>query len=298
MTIRGEASTLLSAVVWTPRNLEEAWEKKRQLGSDACFISGGTLLQTQWETGIPVPAHLISLERIQEMQRVNKELDGDRTVLRIGALTTLADCRHHPLIAKDWGLLAEAVKHIAAPAVRNRATIGGNVSNRYGDSIPALLVMDAKVTLFTEKGYKTEELWEWLKKDPRQAEWNEALLACIYLPETVKTNITRRFYKKIGRREAFVVSLVTVSGYYSQNNKGEIEHIRLAAGGGENQPQRLTACERLLQGTIPDEELWREVSAAILEEFQPVSDAFASADYRRKVAANVIISELMTLTES
>lgn len=283
----------LQACVWMPSSVEEAWEVKQKLGSDACFVSGGTLLQTQWEKGVPCPENFISLERIQEMRGVSKEFDGDRTVLQVGALTSLSLCQGHPFImTKDWALLAESIRSIAAPAVRNRGTLGGNISSRYGDSIPALLAMDAEVISFDGKKRRREELWKWL-----QPTTEPPLLISILLPEEKKAAKTVSFYKKIGRREAFSISLVAVSGSCTWNEKGEVEEIRLAAGGGDNPPQRLTACERLLEGTVPEAGLWQKLYLEIAEEFQPVSDAFASADYRKWTAANVMVSELTRLKD-
>ncbi|WP_078414693.1 FAD binding domain-containing protein [Priestia abyssalis] len=281
----------LQAQVWMPSSVEEAWEAKQKLGSDACFVSGGTLLQTQWEKGVPCPGNFISLERIQEMRGVSKEFDGNRTVLQVGALTSLSLCQGHPfIIKKDWALLGESIRSIAAPAVRNRGTLGGNISSRFGDSIPALLAMDAEIISFDGKKRRRQELWKWLKSKAEPP-----LLISILLPEEKRAAKTVRFYKKIGRREAFSVSLIAVSGLCIWNEKGEVEKIRLAAGGGDNPPQRLTDCEKLLEGSIPDPDLWQKLYLEIAEEFQPVSDAFASADYRKWTAANVIMSELTRL---
>ncbi|MFC3885122.1 hypothetical protein ACFOU2_17270 [Bacillus songklensis] len=69
------------------------------------------------------------------------------------------------------------------------------------------------------------------------------------------------------------------------------------AGGGDNSPQRLKACEQLLVGSVPDKELWQRLYGGIAEEFQPVSDAFASAEYRKWAAANIIMAELMRLVD-
>ncbi|MNG35779.1 putative xanthine dehydrogenase subunit C [compost metagenome] len=73
---------------------------------------------------------------------------------------------------------------------------------------------------------------------------------------------------------------------------GAITHIRLAAGGGETPPQWLQFSERLLQGGAIHDAVLESVYRSVLEEFEPVSDAFASAYYRKQVAANVIVSEL------
>lgn len=66
--IRRGTGTRFSPAVWMLEELEEEWELKQQFSSDACFVAGGTLLQTQWEKGLDCPANLISLEKIKSLQ--------------------------------------------------------------------------------------------------------------------------------------------------------------------------------------------------------------------------------------
>lgn len=299
MITRENESNSLPTVVWTPYEPEEAWDIKKKFGMDACFISGGTLLQTQWEKGDPVPAHLISLEKVQKMKGMDIQVDSNGTMLRIGSCTNLTTCHSHPFVTKNWMLLSESIKQIAAPAVRNQATIGGNISNGYGDIIPALLALDAKVTLFTESGYQTKDLWKWLQiKESRSNNKQESILIYIHLPKVAHVKKMRSFYKKIGRREAFTPSLVTIAGSYGWNNQDELEYVRLAIGGGSHIPQRLLYCEHLLQTTISNETIWKNVYATILEEFHPFESAFSSADYLQKITANIIVSEFENFIKS
>ncbi|OAH53236.1 hypothetical protein AWH48_12860 [Domibacillus aminovorans] len=292
MTTEKENSSLASSVIWTPTTIQEALAKKKEFGADACFISGGTLLQLQWENGNKVPKHLISLQLIQKMQGIEVERDHDCKVLSIGALSTLATCQNHSLVTMERKLLSEAVKHIAAPAVRNQATIGGNIAGRSGDVIPALLVMDAEVSLCNKVSSLKKSVWSWLKDKEDQ---QDDLLTQVHLPINEQERNMHYFYKKIGRREAFTAAIVTVAGSMSLNELGELDHVRLAVGGGDNLPHRLEATERLFKGEKLSTVTWKEVYSSILKEFLPTTDAFLSADYRKKVAAHIIISELQEL---
>jgi xanthine dehydrogenase small subunit len=295
--IAGEKSAQLSTHVWTPSTLTEAWEIKQRFGSDSCFISGGTLLQVQQEQGRDYPSHLISLERIQELKGIRKKLDGSRPVLSIGALTPIALCQKDPFIIEKWMILAEAAGVIAAPAVRDRATIGGNISNGFGDIIVALLALDGDGCWFDGKTFKVEKLSHWLENKLISKKGDDSLLTAIFLPEHPVVNKSISFYKKVGRREAFTSSLVTVSGFCGKNKNGEVKFVRLAVGGGESSPQRLVNCEKLLKGSVLTEAHLKKVYLKIVEEVQPASDVFASEEYRKWTAANVIFSELTRLVE-
>lgn len=280
---------MLSPAVWLPKSLEEAWTMKQRIGSDACFIAAGTLLQTKWENGSARPSHLISLEGIDEMKGISREVVSGRPVVRIGALTTLGSLLSSSLVLQNSPLVTEAVRGIAAPAVRNRATIGGNIASKIGDVIPALLAADAFVSTFNGNARSIRPLWQWTQEHYNAPITSSNIVTQIELPEAGSADY---FYRKIGRREAFIPSVVTVAGCCMRKNDGTITHIRLAVGGGETPPQRLQFSERLLQGVSIRDTVVEEVYSNVLEEFQPVSDAFASAYYRKQIAANVIASEL------
>lgn len=289
-----EISALISPAVWFPGGLEEAWQIKQEHGESALFIAGGTLLQTNWKKGIPSPEHLISLERIKEMQGISQHHAGKQLFFRIGALTTLEHCRQYPDFLNKCLPIAEAAKNIASPAVRNKATIGGNIAHGFGDAIPALLAMDADVLLFNGKKRITVKLLEYLEK---KSEWQNAILVSIDVNPFPSEPHMFFFYRKMGFREAFFPSILTVSGYCSLHaEKGGIE-IRLAAGGANTPPKRLLETEKIITAACWKEKDWENIHSSIKEELHAETDHFASAEYKRLAAANLIVSELASIPE-
>ncbi|MFC7063770.1 FAD binding domain-containing protein [Halobacillus seohaensis] len=291
--VRGEDTAAYeSTLVWQPRNVKEAWSSKRKYGVDASFIAGGTLMQLQREQGIPFSRHLISLEKIDELKGIRyMDVEGE-TKLRIGALTTLTACEQELARHQPWTILAEAARQVASPAVRNRASIGGNVAYQIGDIIPALLALDAEISWFDGTSYHIESLCNYLQKDNIEF---EPIVTSFLLPLSPVSSKTMTFYKKVGRREAFIPSLVTVAAYCYWNSENEIEYIRLAAGGGETSPQRFTNCEQFLNGKVLTEDDLGILYEQVMEEFIAEADHFASAHYRKTVAANIIVSEFEKL---
>ncbi|MFC5713924.1 FAD binding domain-containing protein [Thalassorhabdus alkalitolerans] len=288
-------------IVWTPAKVAEAWKKKIQYKEDALFIAGGTFIQLQREKGTPLPKHMISLEQIKEMKGITKEESEEGTFLKIGALTTLAGCLRDDDLKEHYPFFIEAVKNVAAPAVRSRGTIGGNISYGKGDIIPALLVLQAKVTYFIEAEYITEPIEEYMDaiygkdQDP-----TSRLLLSVSLPFEEVQNKPFRFYKKVGRREAFTASMLTVacSGELDlKDGMGTLKNIRLACGGGDHHPERLVGCEKLLEDTVYHPLLMKDLYDGVMEEFSPMSDPFSSASYKKKVAANIMVSEFHRLIE-
>ncbi|WP_175639507.1 FAD binding domain-containing protein [Metabacillus schmidteae] len=253
-------------------------------GQKDLFVAGGTLLQVQWESGTPLPNTLINLLLLQELRGVTCQTEGDSSRVTIGALTTIAECISHPIIAEHVSLLSKACRTIAAPAVRNRATIGGNVASLAGDTIPALLALNAEVKLALENDIYVMSLRDWLANPNQQ---QSCILLEIMIPVSSK-GTTNDFYRKVGRREAFIPSLLTIGGQWELNNKGEIQFVRIAVGGGSHRPIRLERVETILRGKTVNQEI---LYKAIVEEFQSYSDPFVSETYRKKVAVNIIMSE-------
>ncbi|MBB6732026.1 FAD binding domain-containing protein [Cohnella zeiphila] len=283
--------------VWHPQNAEEACRLKRRFGEDAVYVSGGTLLRTQWEAGDrQVPAGLIDLTAVKELRGLEEE----GGALAIGALTTLTACRREPGVQNRFPLLAEAARAIAAPPVRNLATIGGNVLSEVGDSLPALLAYEARLEWQQGEEVRTQAAAEWLERTRGGPEDANRLLLRIRLPlEAAEPDggdggngRTFGFYEKIGRRETFVPSSVTMAIRGRIDGGGRLRDIRLAAGGGRTIPKRFPLLEERLEGAAADDNAVLTLHRLLLEQYAPAPDPFESADYRKRVAANVAASHL------
>ncbi|MCO7521652.1 MULTISPECIES: xanthine dehydrogenase family protein subunit M [unclassified Pseudomonas] len=95
-------------------------------GPDACFIAGGTNLLDLMKENVARPARLIDINDLP-LRDVTPTADGG---LRIGALVSNADLAWHPLIERDYPLLAQAILAGASPQLRNMASSGGNLLQR------------------------------------------------------------------------------------------------------------------------------------------------------------------------
>ncbi|MBO2537684.1 FAD binding domain-containing protein [Rummeliibacillus suwonensis] len=283
-----EPSITSSPIIWVPSTIEEAIELKRKFGSKAEFVSGSTLLQLQWMNGRKIPENIISLEQISKLKEV--QIDEDKKTLSIGASSQLSSYKTDRLL-KNFPIICEALKSIAAPAVRNRGTIGGNIMGGVGDLIPLFLALKAKLLVHDEKESELVDFWEWLQHSQRK---NQTLLSTIHLPIIKECANSYSFYKKIGRRETFTAAILTVSGSVRWDDHGVIEEAKLALGGGDNKPFLLENTEHKMIGKKGEEIDWKSVFESITSEIAPADDAFVSGDYRKKVAANLMIAALQS----
>ncbi|HUJ85473.1 MAG TPA: xanthine dehydrogenase family protein subunit M [Burkholderiales bacterium] len=133
-----------------PRSVADAVRLLGQLGPEAKLLAGGHSLLPMMKLRFAEPAHLVDLGRIAELRGISEA--GNE--VRIGAMTTEAELLRSKLLAEKVPLLVEGAGWIADPQVRNKGTIGGDIS--HGDPAndqPALmLALDASFVLTGPKG--------------------------------------------------------------------------------------------------------------------------------------------------
>lgn len=281
--------------VWQPENLQELQTLRSRLKGMCCFTAGGTLLRTQWEGGlIPAPEHMVSLGRIPEMSGVS--IRGDELV--IGAMTRLKECASQALL-HQLPILQEAVNAIAAPSIRNVATIGGNVVSGVGDTLTALLVCDAELHWLTDSGIEIRSVSSWLQGGRDGSRNPGDVLIAIHIPMRLSSMLDVNseyrpaarevsFYRKLGRRETFSASLVTVALYGEIDSDNRWSKIAIAAGGGSGMATRLLESEQQLLGSEASVIQAATLAAAVASEFTTYGDAFATEHYRKQTAGNML----------
>jgi carbon-monoxide dehydrogenase medium subunit len=136
-----------------PRSINEALSLLSSLGGDAKLLAGGHSLLPMMKLRFATPAHLIDLNRIPDLRGIAEESGH----LVIGAMTTEAELIDSALVRNKMPLLAEGAGWIADPQVRNRGTIGGDISHGDpGNDHPALMIaLDASFMLVGPKGSRT-----------------------------------------------------------------------------------------------------------------------------------------------
>ncbi|RUW69334.1 aldehyde oxidase, partial [Mesorhizobium sp. M2A.F.Ca.ET.067.02.1.1] len=170
-------------------------------GGDARLVAGGTALQLEWAKGLPKPRSLVDIGQIGGL----KGIVPAGNEFRIGALTTLGALERDATVREELPLLAAAIRATAGPAVRNLATVGGNVAGRTGCLLPALLALDARVESSSVVGRRTLPLSEWLRQEP-----GGEIIEAITVP--VPGAHVRWTHRKIGLRAAFTPSVIGAAG--------------------------------------------------------------------------------------
>jgi 4-hydroxybenzoyl-CoA reductase subunit beta len=107
-----------------PREIAEAVKIMAGSGPEGQFVAGGTDLYPNMKRRQQTPRTVISVMRVPELNQITG--DG-KSGIRIGASVILTDICEHPLINRDYPVIAHAARTISTPILRNMGTIGGNL---------------------------------------------------------------------------------------------------------------------------------------------------------------------------
>src|SRR5215468_3004117 len=108
----------------TPQTIAEAVQIIAGAGPQGQFVAGGTDLYPNMKRRQQTPKTVISVLRLSELNQITG--DGKQG-MRIGASVTLTDICDHPIINRDYPVVARAARTISTPILRNMGTIGGNL---------------------------------------------------------------------------------------------------------------------------------------------------------------------------
>ena len=245
-------------------------------GDDAKVLAGGQSLIPLLRLRLSYPDVVVDAGRVEEMRGVRE--DGDHLV--IGAMTTHHDVIRDPLVRQYAGLIAEATRTVADPAVRHRGTFGGALAHADPASdLPAVsLALDAEFVIAGSGGRRTVPAAEFFVDYLQTAIAPDELLVEVRVP---KLGAGWRYRYEKFHRVAQSWAIVGVAAAVRRDN-GSIAEARVALTNMGATPIRASAVEQALAGATPDSVPSAAEHAA--EGTSPPSDLNGKADYREHLA--------------
>ena len=207
--------------------------------------------------------------------------------LEIGAVTPFSEIRDSPEVQQSFPVLAEAASKIGGWQIQNRASLGGNMANASpaGDSLPALLVLEAQVVLLGPEGRRTVHYGEFHRGYRETALGPGEIIGWVQLPKPPEG--ATQLFRKVGTREAQAISKVVVALLASVSD-GQISEYRLAAGSVAETPVRLTEVEEAMVGQSARAAVADQAGHLAAQAVRPIDDVRSTAEYRRFVLAQVV----------
>ena len=246
----------------------------------AKVLAGGHSLIPLMKLRLAAPATLVDIGRIEALKGIAVNDGG----LSIGALTTHAEIASSDLVKQHAPLLSEAAALIGDPAVRNRGTIGGNVSHGdpASDLPPVLTALGATFSVAGPGGERAIAASAFPTGLLENALEDDEILTSVSVPSIpsgsgaayVKFSHPASRYAVVG-----AAAIVSVEG-------GTCSSASVVIGGVEATPTRASSVESALAGSDLSGTALDSAAEAVAGDFSadPMSDVFASAEYRRAMA--------------
>jgi CO/xanthine dehydrogenase FAD-binding subunit len=236
----------------------------------ARFLAGGTLVMRAINEG---DVSISTVVRATDRSFAEIRPTGARITL--GAGVTMGQI----IANRELAFLHPVARAVGGPAIRNMATVGGNLfaPSPYGDFTAALLALDATVAM--QGGYSGREtpLEEFLGGRERA----NGLVASVTFnrpnPEAFR-------FRKVARVKPKGISVLSIAAHLPVNG-GRVAGARVAYGAMAPTPIRAKSVERALDGRALDESSIASAVVVAAEGTNPATDAIASAWYRREMAA-------------
>jgi len=275
------------------RSLDQALALKSEYGDDARFLAGGQSLVPALNFRLSQPAVLIDINPIADLAGVAPAPDG---ALRIGALTRYRQLERDDAVRRHVPLIGEALPHIAHPQIRNRGTLGGNLSNADPASeLPAVVVtLGGRLHVRSVRGERWIDAADFFVGLLTTALESDEMLVAAELPAPPpRTGFC--FMEVARRRGDFALAGVGVSVTLADD--GSCKEARLGFCGLGDKPQRANEAERSIVGSRLGEDDLAQATDLVKRHVDPPGSIHASKDFQRHLAGVLAGRALRTAAE-
>lgn len=241
-------------------------EAANAMGERSRFLAGGTLVMRDVNYGDQGFDRIV---RATDASLGQIRTDGPRII--IGAGVTMTEVAR----SADLAFLAPVARAIGGPAVRNMATVGGNLfaPAPYGDFTTALLALDGIVRM-------ADGAEQALDAFLANRDTARGLVAAISIARPQGDDFR---FRKISRIKPKGVSVMSIAAWLPRPG-GRVQNARVAFGAMGPTPLRAVGAERALEGATLDAASIAPALAAVMQGLAPADDPLASAWYRAEVA--------------
>jgi xanthine dehydrogenase small subunit len=256
---------------------------------DARLLAGGTDLNLLVTQAYQRHTRLISLAEVAELRGVVRQ--GNQLI--IGAMTTLDTLQRE--LKAIIPPFSEMLDRFASRQIRNQGTLGGNIANAspIGDCAPALLALDARLRLRCGDETREVALADFFT-GYRQTVLQPGEFITQIMIDNVTLSRNLRLWKVSKRREDDISAVFAAIDL--DVKEGLITRARIAFGGMAATPARAWQAEAALIGQPMNHATLNAACTALAQEFSPLSDARASAQYRLQVAQNLLKRYFLQMT--
>jgi CO/xanthine dehydrogenase FAD-binding subunit len=253
-----------------PRSLDDALAILRDEGP-LVPLAGCTDVYVTLNFGTQPATRFLNVWGLNELRGIG-EMEGG---VRIGALATHTELQRSPLVRERLPILVGACSQVGGVQIQNRGTLAGNVANASpaGDTLPVLAVAEAVVVLRSAAGERRVPFNDFYTGYRATVMRPDELIVAIEIPRVEGA----QWFRKVGTRAAQAISKVVMAAVRG-------DQPRVALGSVAPTVVRLAGTEEALARNASIE----EAQQVLMREVTPIDDIRSTADYRKRVAANLL----------
>lgn len=261
-------------------SIEQVLSLLTAYGARARILAGGTDLMLEMQRQVRTEVQvLIDISRIEGMDAIYEAKDR----VNLGPLVTHNQAATNVSIQQSALPLAQACLEVGSPALRNRATIIGNVvtASPANDTISALRALDAEVSIASERGMRSVSLADFHTGVRRTVLADDEMVTGISFPSIGAHD--RGVFVKLGLRRAQAISVVhmaLVVGFDGDGENASVVYARVALGSVAPTIVRLSGVEAALIGGPLTPAVIENAAELAQQAVSPIDDLRATADYR------------------
>jgi aerobic carbon-monoxide dehydrogenase medium subunit len=248
----------------------------RSNAGEMAVLAGGTDLLLELDEGRIAPLQVLSLRKLPW-----RYLRWERDSLIVGSTLPLRTLELDPHVRSRLPGLWEAIQDVGSPALRNRATMGGNLGrgSPASDLIPILLALDARVRIIGPSGVREHPVDMVLQESRRSTLGPAELIESVILPASAPSTYLWQRVQPVND-----ISQVGVATAF----RPEGPHWRIALGGLQPRARRLTEAEAVLRSARPTNLEMELAAQEASRRAEFVSDKRATESYRRRLVSVLV----------
>jgi 4-hydroxybenzoyl-CoA reductase subunit beta len=280
------------------------------------------------------PRTVISVMRLPELNQITG--DG-KSGIRIGASVTLTDIIEHPLINRDYPVVAHAARTISTPLLRNMGTIGGNLlldtrCNYYdqnyewrkginfclkkdgdvcwvapgsskcwavqsSDLVPVMVAIGAKLRFASTLGERVIDA-AGLYNDDGIDYLHKRPDELLVDIQLPATNGWRASYQKLRRRGAFDFPVLGVAAWVQLDQAGSVSDARLVLGGIAPSPLEVKEAGHALIGQPLERTTIEAAAEATYVRARPLDNTDFVMNWRKQMTREYTLRALQQLIDT
>lgn len=248
---------------------------------NATIINGSTDIALKQTKQFKLLEELIDFSNIEELKRFEES----ENEITIGSGLSLESIQAK--IGDQLPAFSNLLNVFASKQIREVATLGGNIgtASPIGDTIPLFMAYNARLNLMSKSGERIISIEDFII-GYRQTDLHKGeIIHSIIIPKPENQMI--QFYK-VSKRKDLDISTLS-AGFRLELTNNKVTDICLAYGGMAELPKRASATEKYLLNMDWTFENIKKAAKILKDEFKPISDARAGADFRNTAAKNLLI---------